>query len=190
MPSGHAYAKALRTVKTCVGSEWCRFGTQDSTQMGKDLERALWRMYAPHKVKLAVSGCPRNCAESGIKDVGVIGVDSGWELYVGGNGGIKTEAGQFFCKVRTSAEVLEYSGAFLQLYREEGWYLERTVHYLQRVGLDHVKARILDDHEGRQALWERLQFSLDGEPDPWFEQREALVDTRQFSKLEPAAQEA
>ena len=88
MPSGHAYAKALRTVKTCVGSEWCRFGTQDSTQMGKDLERALWRMYAPHKVKLAVSGCPRNCAESGIKDVGVIGVDSGWEIYVAGNGGI------------------------------------------------------------------------------------------------------
>ncbi|MDQ2693804.1 MAG: nitrite reductase large subunit NirB, partial [Pseudomonadota bacterium] len=87
MPSGHAYAKALRTVKTCVGSEWCRFGTQDSTQMGKDLERALWRMYAPHKVKLAVSGCPRNCAESGIKDVGVIGVDSGWEIYVAGNGG-------------------------------------------------------------------------------------------------------
>ena len=90
MPSGHAYAKALRTVKTCVGSEWCRFGTQDSTQMGKDLERALWRMYAPHKVKLAVSGCPRNCAEAGIKDVGVIGVDSGWEIYVAGNGGIKT----------------------------------------------------------------------------------------------------
>jgi nitrite reductase (NADH) large subunit len=106
MPSGHAYAKALRTVKTCVGSEWCRFGTQDSTRMGKDLERALWRMYAPHKVKLAVSGCPRNCAESGIKDVGVIGVDSGWELYVAGNGGIKTEAGQFFCKVKTSEEVL------------------------------------------------------------------------------------
>ena len=92
-PRGHAYAKALRTVKTCVGSEWCRFGTQDSTQMGKDLERALWRMYAPHKVKLAVSGCPRNCAESGIKDVGVIGVDSGWEIYVAGNGGIKTEVG-------------------------------------------------------------------------------------------------
>ncbi|MGF5867460.1 (2Fe-2S)-binding protein, partial [Klebsiella pneumoniae] len=82
MPSGHAYAKGLRTVKTCVGSEWCRFGTQDSTQMGKDLERGLFKMYAPHKVKLAVSGCPRNCAESGIKDVGVIGVDSGWEIYV------------------------------------------------------------------------------------------------------------
>jgi nitrite reductase (NADH) large subunit len=184
MPSGHAYAKALRTVKTCVGSEWCRFGTQDSTQMGKDLERALWRMYAPHKVKLAVSGCPRNCAESGIKDVGVIGVDSGWELYVGGNGGIKTEVAQFFCKVKTAAEVLEYAGAFLQLYREEGWYLERTIHYLQRVGMEHVKARVLDDAANRKALWERLQFALDGEPDPWFEFGKAAVDERQFSRLE------
>jgi nitrite reductase (NADH) large subunit len=185
MPSGHAYAKALRTVKTCVGSEWCRFGTQDSTQMGKDLERALWRMYAPHKVKLAVSGCPRNCAESGIKDVGVIGVDSGWELYVGGNGGIKTEAGQFFCKVRTSDEVMEVTGAFLQLYREEGWYLERTVHWIARVGLDSIKQRVLDDVANRKALWERLQFALDGEPDPWFEFDKAAVDTRQFIPLVP-----
>ena len=104
--------------------------------MGKDLERALWRMYAPHKVKLAVSGCPRNCAESGIKDVGVIGVESGWEIYVAGNGGIKTEVAQFLCKVKTHEEVLEHAGAFLQLYREEGFYLERTVHYVARVGLD------------------------------------------------------
>ncbi len=180
MPSGHAYAKALRTVKTCVGSEWCRFGTQNSTQMGKDLERALWRMYAPHKVKLAVSGCPRNCAEAGIKDVGVIGVDSGWELYVAGNGGIKTEVAQFLVKVKTPEDVLEYSGAFLQLYREEGWYLERTVHYISRVGLDYVKKKILDDAAGRKALWEKLQFSLDGEPDPWFEFEKAKVDLRQF----------
>ncbi|PPE67012.1 nitrite reductase large subunit NirB [Caldimonas caldifontis] len=183
MPSGHAYAKALRTVKTCVGSEWCRFGTQDSTQMGKDLERALWRMYAPHKVKLAVSGCPRNCAESGIKDVGVIGVDSGWEIYVAGNGGIKTEVAHFFTKVKTAEEVLEVSGAFLQLYREEGWYLERTCHYVGRVGLDYVKKKVLDDAEGRKALWARLQFSLDGEPDPWFEFDKAKVDTRQFDAL-------
>ena len=183
MPSGHAYAKALRTVKTCVGSEWCRFGTQDSTQLGKDLERALWRMYAPHKVKLAVSGCPRNCAESGIKDVGVIGVDSGWEIYIAGNGGIKTEVAHFFTKLKTAEEVLEYSGAFLQLYREEGWYLERTVHYVNRVGLDYVKARVLDDAANRKALWERLQFALDGEPDPWFEFDKARVDTRQFDAL-------
>ena len=183
MPSGHAYAKALRTVKACVGSEWCRFGTQDSTQMGKDLERALWRMYAPHKVKIAVSGCPRNCAEAGIKDVGVIGVDSGWEIYVAGNGGIKTEVAQFLVKLKTAAEVLEYSGAFLQLYREEGWYLERTCHYVSRVGLDHVKKKILDDAEGRRALWARLQFALDGEPDPWFEFDKARVDTRQFNPV-------
>lgn len=183
MASGHAYAKALRTVKTCVGSEWCRFGTQDSTQMGKDLERALWRMYAPHKVKLAVSGCPRNCAEAGIKDVGVIGVDSGWEIYVAGNGGIKTEVAQFLVKLKTAAEVLEYSGAFLQLYREEGWYLERTCHYVGRVGLDYVKKKILEDHALRRSLWERLQFSLDGEPDPWFEFDKAAVDTRQFAPV-------
>jgi nitrite reductase (NADH) large subunit len=183
MPSGHAYAKALRTVKTCVGSEWCRFGTQDSTQMGKDLERVLWRMYAPHKVKLAVSGCPRNCAEAGIKDVGVIGVDSGWELYVAGNGGIKTEVAQFLVKVKTPEEVLEYSGAFLQLYRMEGWYLERTVHYVSRMGLDYVKKKIVDDHTGRKALWDQLQFSLDGEPDPWFEFDKAQVDLRQFEPV-------
>jgi nitrite reductase (NADH) large subunit len=183
MPSGHAYAKALRTVKTCVGSEWCRMGTQDSTQMGKDLERAMWRMYAPHKVKFAVSGCPRNCAEAGIKDVGIIGVDSGWEMYVAGNGGIKTEVAHFFTKLKTPEEVLEYTGAFMQLYRLEGWYLERTVHYVSRVGLDYVKKKILDDHEGRKALWEQLQFALDGEPDPWFEFDKAAVDTRQFEAL-------
>ncbi|MGV0958681.1 MAG: nitrite reductase large subunit NirB [Limnohabitans sp.] len=186
MPCGHAYAKALRTVKTCVGSEWCRMGTQDSTQMGKDLEKAMWRMYAPHKVKFAVSGCPRNCAEAGIKDVGIIGVDSGWEMYVGGNGGIKTEVAHFFTKLKTAQEVLEYTGAFMQLYREEGWYLERTVHYINRVGLDYVKKKILDDAPLRQALWARLQAALEGEPDPWFELQEARVDTRQFEPLTTA----
>ena len=152
--------------------------------MGKDLERALWRMYAPHKVKLAVSGCPRNCAESGIKDVGVIGVDSGWEIYVGGNGGIKTEVGAVLrASSRPPTRCWSTAGAFLQLYREEGWYLERTVHYVNRVGLDYVKKKVLEDHEGRKALWERLQFALDGEPDPWFEHDKAPVDTRQFAKL-------
>jgi len=186
MPCGHAYAKALRTVKTCVGSEWCRMGTQDSTQMGKDLEKAMWRMYAPHKVKFAVSGCPRNCAEAGIKDVGIIGVDSGWEMYVGGNGGIKTEVAHFFTKLKTAEEVLEYTGAFMQLYREEGWYLERTVQYINRVGLDYVKKKILDDAPLRQALWAKLQAALEGEPDPWFELQEAKVDTRQFEPLTTA----
>ena len=180
MACGHAYGKSLRTVKTCVGSEWCRFGTQDSSGLGRDLEHALWRMYAPHKVKLAVSGCPRNCAESGIKDVGIVGVDSGWEIYVAGNGGIKTEVAHFFTKVKTAEEVMEISAAFLQLYREEGWYLERTVHYVNRVGLDHVKKKVLDDAENRKALHARLQFALEGEPDPWFQGEKARVDERQF----------
>jgi nitrite reductase (NADH) large subunit len=183
MPSGHAYAKALRTVKTCVGSEWCRFGVQDSTQMGIDLEKTFWKMYAPHKVKFAVSGCPRNCAESGIKDVGVIGVDSGWEIYVAGNGGIKTEVAQFLCKVKTAEEVLEYSGAFIQLYREEARYLDRTVHWVARVGLDCVKQRVLDDAVNRKALYERLLYALQDEKDPWVEQVKG-IKRREFELLE------
>jgi nitrite reductase (NADH) large subunit len=167
MQSGHAYGKSIRTVKTCVGSEFCRFGTQNSTQMGIDLETMLANMWSPHKVKLAVSGCPRNCAEAGIKDVGVIAVDSGWELYVGGNGGIKTEVAQFLAKVKTAEEVKEFTGAFLQLYREEAHYLDRTVHYIARVGLDYVKRKIVDDEANRKALYERLLFSLEGLPDPW-----------------------
>jgi nitrite reductase (NADH) large subunit len=183
MPSGHAYAKALRTVKTCVGSEWCRFGVQDSTNMGIDLEKDLWRMYAPHKVKLAVSGCPRNCAEATIKDVGVIGVESGWEIYVAGNGGIKAEVAQFLCKLKTREEVLEYAGAFLQLYREEARYLDRTVHYVARVGLDYIKEKIVDDADNRKALYARLRFALQGEPDPWRE-RAAGVEAHEFELLE------
>jgi len=182
MPSGYAYAKALRTVKTCVGSEWCRFGVQDSTGLGIDLEKAFQRMYAPHKVKMAVSGCPRNCAESGIKDVGVIGVESGWEIYVAGNGGIKTEIAQFLCKVKTHDEVLETAGAFIQLYREEARYLDRTVHWVQRVGLDYVKQRILEDPEGRKALYDRLLYALQGEKDPWAERAKG-AEKHQFEVL-------
>ncbi len=183
MPCGHAYGKSIRTVKTCVGSEFCRFGTQNSTQMGIDLEHALFNMWSPHKVKLAVSGCPRNCAESGIKDVGIIGVDSGWELYVGGNGGIKTEAGEFFVKVRTADEVMEYSLAFLQLYREEAFYLERTVHYMQRVGLEHIKKIVLEDASRRQELHQRLLFSLSFEQDPWQQQTSTPALNKEYQRI-------
>ena len=148
-----------------------------------DLERALWAMHFSHKIKLAVSGRPRNCAESGIKDIGIVGVDAGWEVYIGGNGGIETGVAPFLLKVKTSEEVMEYSGAFLQLCLEEGWYLERTVNYLRRVGMDYVKKHILEDNDHRKALWERLQFSLDSEPDPWFEQKDASVDNRQVEAL-------
>ncbi|WP_079436644.1 nitrite reductase large subunit NirB [Zoogloea sp. LCSB751] len=183
MCSGHAYGKSLRTVKTCVGAEHCRFGTQRSMDLGVKLEKMLFGMWSPHKVKLAVSGCPRNCAESGIKDVGVIGVDSGYELYIGGNGGIKTEVAQFFCKVKDDAEVMEYGGAFIQLYREEGFYLERTCHYLERVGMEHIKKRVLEDEANRKALYEKLLFALQNYKDPWaeiFEDKSGGIHKRQF----------
>jgi len=183
MPSGYAYGKSIRTVKTCVGSEFCRFGTQNSTQLGIDIEKAFDHMWAPHKVKFAVSGCPRNCAESGIKDVGVIGVDSGWEIYVGGNGGIKTEVAHFLCKVKTAEEVIEYSGAFIQIYREEARYLDRTVHWIERVGLDYVKKRILEDAEGRKAAYERLLYALQGSVDPWAERVQKRDEHKEFDTI-------
>ncbi|MCP1645085.1 nitrite reductase (NADH) large subunit [Pseudomonas citronellolis] len=183
MPSGHAYGKSIRTVKTCVGSEFCRFGTQNSTQLGIDLEHDLFNMWSPHKVKLAVSGCPRNCAEAGIKDIGIIGVDSGWELYIGGNGGIKTEVAEFFVKLKTSDEVREYSGAFLQLYREEAFYLERTVHYLQRVGMEHIRKAVLEDAENRKALNARLQYALSLEQDPWQQRIEQPQLKKEFERI-------
>lgn len=183
MPSGYAYGKSIRTVKTCVGSEFCRFGTQNSTQLGIDIEKAFDHMWAPHKVKFAVSGCPRNCAESGIKDVGIIGVDSGWEMYVGGNGGIKTEAAQFLCKVKTAEEVMEYSGAFIQIYREEARYLDRTVHWIERVGLDYVKKRVLEDAEGRKAAYERLLYALQGAVDPWAERVKNREQHKEFETI-------
>jgi nitrite reductase (NADH) large subunit len=169
MPSGHAYGKSIRTVKTWVGAEHCRFGTQQSMTMGVALEKMLFGMWSPHKVKLAVSGCPRNCAEAGIKDVGVIGVDSGWEIHIAGNGGIKTEVAHFLCKVGSDDEVKRVAGAFLQLYREEGFYLERTVHFVQRVGLDYVRSRVVDDPAGAAGLYERLLYALKDVRDPWVE---------------------
>ncbi len=168
MVSGHAYGKSLRTVKTCVGSEWCRFGTQDSTGLGVKVERMTWGSWMPHKFKIAVSGCPRNCAEATIKDFGVVCVDSGYELSVGGNGGIKVRATDFLCKVATEQEAMQYCAAFIQLYREEARYLERTAPWIERVGVEYIRARIADDAAGRDALAERFLFSQTFmQDDPW-----------------------
>jgi len=164
--SGHAYAKALRTVKTCVGSTWCRFGTRDSTGLGVKLEQLTWGSWMPHKFKMAVSGCPRNCAEATIKDFGVVCVDSGYELHIGGNGGIKVRVTDLLCKVATEAEVLEYSAAFCQLYREQAHYLERTAPWVERVGLETIRQALSDATE-RQALYQRFQVSQQARIDPW-----------------------
>lgn len=170
MVSGHAYGKALRTVKTCVGSEWCRFGTQDSTGLGIKIEHMTWGSWMPHKFKIAVSGCPRNCAEATIKDFGVICVDSGYELLIGGNGGIHLRGTDLLCKVATEEEALEYCAAFIQLYREEARYLDRTAPWVERVGLDYVKQRVVQDEVGRKALQKRfLHAQRVLQKDPWAE---------------------
>jgi len=166
--SGHAYGKALRTVKTCVGSEWCRFGTQDSTGLGVKLEKMLWGSWTPHKVKLAVSGCPRNCAEATIKDIGVVCVEAGYDIVVGGNGGIEVRVTDHLVRVAAEAEVLEYVGAFMQLYREEARYLERTAPWVVRVGIDYVRERVVADADNRSALYERfLASQRPVQDDPW-----------------------
>ncbi|MCU6455485.1 nitrite reductase large subunit NirB [Sphingomonas sp. A2-49] len=168
MVSGHAYGKSLRTVKTCVGSEWCRFGTQDSTGLGVKVERMTWGSWMPHKFKIAVSGCPRNCAEATIKDFGIVCVDSGYELHVGGNGGIKVRATDFLCRVATEAEAMHHCAAFIQLYREEARYLERTAPWIERIGVDYIRARIADDAGGRDALAARFHLSQSvSQDDPW-----------------------
>jgi nitrite reductase (NADH) large subunit len=168
MASGHAYAKALRTVKTCVGSEWCRFGTQDSTGLGIKLERGFWGSWMPHKFKMAVSGCPRNCAEATIKDFGVVCVDSGYELHIGGNGGIKVRATDLLTRVATEEEALQMSAAFIQLYREDAWYLERTAPWVERKGVEWVRAQLLDDPEAVETLARRFHYSQQFmQDDPW-----------------------
>jgi len=181
--SGHAYGKAMRTVKTCAGKTWCRFGTQNSTGLGVKLEELSWGSWMPHKFKFAVSGCPRNCAEATIKDFGVVCVDSGYELHVGGNGGIKVRVTDLLTKVDTEEEVLEYAGAFCQLYREEGHYLERTAPWLERVGLNHIKQQILEDEANRKALFERFKFGQQfAQIDPW-KQRAEGAETNEFTPV-------
>ncbi len=184
--SGHAYGKAMRTVKTCAGKTWCRFGTQNSTGLGVKLEELTWGSWMPHKFKLAVSGCPRNCAEATIKDFGVVCVDSGYELHIGGNGGIKVRVTDLLTKVETEEQVLEYCGAFIQLYREEAHYLERTAPWVERVSLSYVKEKILDDEANRKALHERFLYSqIFAQIDPWKARAEG-AEAHEFNTLQIA----
>ncbi|MEK3685303.1 nitrite reductase large subunit NirB [Paenibacillus sp. FSL R10-2736] len=177
MPSGHAYGKTLRTVKTCVGSTYCRFGTQDALGMGIRLEQAFERLNTPGKVKLAVSGCPRNCAEATIKDFGVVAIDGGWELHIGGNGGVHVRATELLCVVKTDDEVMEWASAFLQYYRENAGWNERTAQWVERVGLDSIK-QALESREARLALQERIQKTLSLTTDPW----KQIVNTPELRK--------
>jgi nitrite reductase (NADH) large subunit len=149
MPSGFAYGKSMRTVKTCVGQEFCRFGLGDSTKLGVELETRLQGMESPAKMKLAVSGCPRNCAESYVKDVGIVAIDGGrWEIYIGGAAGAHVRKGDLLATVDDAETAKKLTGRFLQYYRENAKWLERTYAFVPRVGLDRIKGVVVEDSGG------------------------------------------
>jgi nitrite reductase [NAD(P)H] large subunit len=181
--SGHAYAKGLRTVKTCVGSDWCRFGTQDSTGLGIRIEKFMWGSWTPAKVKMAVSGCPRNCAEATCKDVGVICVDSGFEIHFAGAAGLDIKGTEILGLVKTEDEALQVIVALTQMYREQGRYLERIYKWAKRVGVAEIKRQIIDDLERRKAYYDRFVLSQKfAQVDPWSE-RVSGKDKHEFRPL-------
>lgn len=183
MVSGHAYAKGLRTVKTCVGTDWCRFGTQDSTGLGIKLEKMLWGAWAPHKLKLAVSGCPRNCAEATCKDIGVVCVDSGYELHFAGAAGLHIKGTEKLYTIETEDEVIEHVAALTQMYREQGHYLDRIYKWMDKVGIDYIRETLLDD-EKRKSYADAFYFSQKFyQIDPWRERVEGK-DAHHFTPLE------
>lgn len=166
--SGHAYAKGLRTVKTCVGNDWCRFGTQDSTGLGVRLERFMWGSWTPAKVKLAVSGCPRNCAEATCKDVGVVCVDSGFEIHFAGAAGLDIKPTEVLGHAKTEDQALEIIVAVVQMYREQGHYLERIYKWARRIGHDEIRCQIMQDEVKRKAYFDRFVESQQyAQSDPW-----------------------
>ncbi|MDQ7260980.1 nitrite reductase large subunit NirB [Paracoccus sp. PS-1] len=187
--SGHAYSKGLRTVKTCVGSEFCRFGTQDSTGLGIRLEKLLWGSWTPHKVKLGVSGCPRNCAEATCKDVGVICVDSGYQISVAGAAGMEVKETEPLASTPCEDEAVEIITAFVQLYREHARYLDRPYKWVAKVGLDWVKEQIAD-LPARRALVERFEISQSVyRRDPWAE-HSTTTETPRWAPLADLTLEA
>ena len=181
MPSGHAYTKAFRTCKTCVGTDFCRFGLGDSTSLGVKIEKRFQGIESPHKMKLAVSGCPRNCAESTTKDVGSTAIEGGkWEVYIGGAAGSRVRKGDTLCTVDSHDEVLKYMGLFMQYYRENAKYLERTYDFVERLGIEKLRQILVDDSEGIcERLASEMNAAVDAYKDPWLES-EAPIHPNQF----------
>jgi nitrite reductase (NADH) large subunit len=171
MPSGYAYGKSFRTVKTCVGSDFCRFGVGDSTALGIEIEGRFQGIAGPGKMKLAVTGCPRNCAEALCKDLGVVAVDGGrWEIYVGGAAGAHVRKGDLLATVDDPDEVIRLTGRFLQYYRESANWLERTYAWVPRFGIEEIRAVVVDDRDGiAERLDADMQKAVDAYSDPWKE---------------------
>ncbi|KJS13619.1 MAG: nitrite reductase [Hoeflea sp. BRH_c9] len=188
--SGQAYAKGLRTVKTCVGTDWCRFGTQDSTGLGIKLEKFMWGSWTPAKLKMAVSGCPRNCAEATCKDIGVVCVDSGYDIHFAGAAGLDIKGTEVLGHVKTEDEVMEHVVALAQMYREQGRYLERIYKWANRIGLDEIRRQIMDEPDKRKAYYDRFIFSQKfAQVDPWSE-RVSGKDKHEFNPMATLTMEA
>jgi nitrite reductase (NADH) large subunit len=185
MPSGQAYTKGVRMVKTCVGTEFCRFGTQDSTGAGVELERRFEQLFTPHKVKMATVGCPRNCAEATVKDIGLIGVEGGWQVVVGGAAGKSVRKADLLTTVETTEQALEASELFFQYYREQANYLERTYDFVERFGIEKIrKETVYAPEAARAGLLDRLQKSKARASDAWLEGRTPRHPT-QFTAIQP-----
>jgi nitrite reductase (NADH) large subunit len=188
IPSGHAYTKAVRTVKTCIGTDFCRYGVGDSTSLGIKIEKRFQGMEAPHKIKMAASGCPRNCAESMVKDVGVVAIEGGrWEVYVGGAAGSRVRKGDILCTADTHEDVLLYVGRFIQYYRENAKYLERTYDFVERVGIEKLRRLLVEDAEGICArLDAEIERAVAAYRDPWREEANSPFHPLQFQSVAPA----
>jgi nitrite reductase (NADH) large subunit len=185
MPSGHAYAKAVRTVKSCVGTDFCRFGLGDSIRLAQTMEREWEGLYTPAKVKSGVSGCPRNCAEATVKDIGAVAVEGGWQLRVGGAAGGTVREADVIATVETADEVLRVATIVLQYYREHADYKERLYDFVPRVGIDELRRIVLDPDE-RATLLERFRIAKAAVSDPWLE-RDDPYHPNQFGDLDEPA---
>ncbi|HUR38483.1 MAG TPA: nitrite reductase large subunit NirB, partial [Planctomycetota bacterium] len=188
MPSGHAYTKSFRTCKSCVGTDFCRYGVGDSIALAQKIERRFQGIESPHKMKLATAGCPRNCSEAYVKDLGAVAIEGGlWEIYLGGAAGGSVRKGDLLCTVKTHDEVLKYMGRFMQYYREHGKYLERSYHFVERVGIETLKRILIDDSLGLCARLDAdIQKAVDAYKDPWKE-ADLPAYPAQFSGPELAA---
>jgi nitrite reductase (NADH) large subunit len=185
MPSGQAYSKGVRMVKTCVGTDFCRFGTQNAIETGIELERRLENLYTPHKVKMGVVGCPRNCAEATVKDIGLVGQEGSWQVVAGGAAGKFVRKADLLVTVETTEEALEAVALFFQYYRENANYLERTYDFVERIGIEKIrKETVYAPDAARQGLLERLRRSKDRSYDAWLE-RDHPVENTQFVQIQP-----
>jgi nitrite reductase (NADH) large subunit len=184
MPSGQAYTKGVRMVKTCVGTEFCRFGVQDSTRAGIELERRLENLFTPHKVKMGAVGCPRNCAEATVKDIGMVGQEGSWQIVVGGAAGKSVRKADLLITVETTEQALEACELFFQYYRENANYLERTYDFVERLGIEHIRKETVYAPEGvKKSLLDRLHRSKAISQDAWLE-RDTPIHPTQFVPIE------